>query len=65
VATGTELWESAPEALEPLNTTGCGDAFTAALAHAQAPVRILRTAVLGPDTARARQRPAPPSGVIA
>lgn len=45
VATGTDVWETAPEALEPLNTTGCGDAFTAALAHALALGQDLRGAV--------------------
>lgn len=45
VATGTELWEAEPEAIAPLNTTGCGDAFTAALAHALALGQDLRAAV--------------------
>ncbi|MCK7460721.1 MAG: PfkB family carbohydrate kinase [Sphingobacterium sp.] len=45
VATAKEVWEATPEALEPLNTTGCGDAFTAALAHALALGQDLRAAV--------------------
>ncbi len=65
VATGTELWESAPEALEPLNTTGCGDAFTAALAHALALGQDLRTAVAAGHRAGAANARRLRPGVIA
>jgi tagatose 6-phosphate kinase len=65
VAQGAEQWEQPAEPVEPLNTTGSGDAFTAALAHALARGADLREAVAaghraGAENAR-RLRP----GVIA
>jgi len=65
VAIGTELWEAAPEALEPLNTTGCGDAFTAALAHALALGQDLRAAVAAGHHAGAANARRLRPGVIA
>jgi len=65
VATGTELWEVEPEALEPLNTTGCGDAFTAALAHALALGQDLRAAVAAGHRAGAANARRLRPGVIA